>query len=157
VKGRLNKLQRGDSVWFGGKIRERRAEGRKRTTPSISSHKQVIADPNHQCHRHTHCRNPQSMRPSAFVSSHVPTQQCHEETRRQSHRPLADQERRVDALELLIQEMKERIVKTVIWGCYNESEERRGEGGERPTSINQERRCCPSTKSLDAGKHKSTN
>jgi hypothetical protein len=79
-----------------------------------SEDQQTIAGPQHQSHDHSQDRNPHRLQPSAFVSSHVPTQQSHEEARHESHRPLADQERGMDALELLIQEMEERIVDGLV-------------------------------------------
>jgi hypothetical protein len=75
-----------------------------------SEDQQTIAGPQPQSHDHSQDRNPHRLQPSAFVSSHVPTQQSHEETRHESHRPLADQERSVNSLELLVQEMEERVV-----------------------------------------------
>jgi hypothetical protein len=80
----------------------------------LSSREHTITHPDRQRHRHSHDRHPQSLRPAAFVSSHVPTQQSHEEARGQSHRPLADQERGMDALELLIQEPEERVVEGLV-------------------------------------------
>jgi hypothetical protein len=137
MKRRVNQLKCVGSVWGEGwsgggmriteKIRARRKERGEisRPTPigSSLSHRHTIAQPNGQGHHHSHDRYPQSLRPSSFVSSHVPTQQSHKETRHQSHGPLADQERRMDALELLVQEMEEWIVNghlIVTWSLCNE-------------------------------------
>jgi hypothetical protein len=97
-----------------GQRGEKRREMRRPTPLSCSSHQLTVRDPNHQRHHCPHDGNPQSLQPPAFVPSHVPTQQRHEETRHESHRPLADQERGMDALELLIQEMEERVTEGLV-------------------------------------------
>jgi hypothetical protein len=111
VERRVNQLKGANSCWARIKQREERGD-MPRPAPipvSSASHQHTVPHPNRQRHRHSHNRHPQSLRPVASVSSHVPTQQSHEEARQESHRPLADQERGMDALELLVQEMEERV------------------------------------------------
>jgi hypothetical protein len=101
---------------------------------SSASHQHTVPHPNQQRHHHSHDRHPQSLRPAAFVSSHVPTQQSHEEARHESHRPLADQERGMDALELLVQEKEERVaddglvIEVIRCFCDEKERDRQTEG-----------------------------
>jgi hypothetical protein len=94
------------------KVKNRRNRSRRHLEANSHTHEQRQSPtydptPKSTTPSPSHDRHP---RPVAFVSSHVPTQQSHEEARHESHRPLADQERGMDALELLVQEMEERVV-----------------------------------------------
>jgi hypothetical protein len=134
VKRRGNEFESAGNVCFGviivsrkRKAREQKKGVRRPALKVTSRERQVIADPYHQRHQHSYNRHPHRLQPAAFISRHFPRQQSHEEARRQSHRPLADQERRADTLQLLIQETEEWIVDGLIavWGFWIEWEDKR--------------------------------
>jgi hypothetical protein len=64
--------------------------------------------PDDENHRSACQWNPQGSVPPSAVASHLPTQQGDKGARREGHGPFANEERRVDAIQLLVQEIQEQ-------------------------------------------------